>query len=129
MHQVFNYVEVLKWAFPTMRTARLSPTECYLFLYLLHRSNSVFWRELRLSVAHVTNETGIKHSAFFLARKKLQEKGFLLYGKGCQLNFGNFPDNSKEVNCKKKDRQGTPAHDSSHEERLADLEKFFGRKK
>ena len=128
MHQVFNYVEVLKWAFPAMKEKGLSPTERFLFLYLLHRANTAYWRELRLSVATVIAESGLKHSTFFLAKRNLQEKGFLREGKGCLLNYVVFSDSCMEEKNKKKERLGTPARDYSPEERLADLEKFFGKK-
>ena len=110
-HQLYNYVEVLRWAFPILQEKRLSAAERFLFLYLLHRTNATFWKKLYISAEKVAEDTGISRRSLFSYKKRLITLGFLLDEEGWALNFGKFPKKSKVENegIKKYARTGVPA--------------------
>lgn len=116
----FNYIEVLRWAYPTLKELEIRPLSRLLFLYLIHRANLTGWKILSLSPTTVANETGISRSGVMKFRRELIEKRLLCQKSGFNINYSLFPHNHKV-----KDKEGTPAHTSSNTERLRDYN-YFG---
>ena len=116
--QIYNYIEVLRKAFPAMKEKGLSPSERFLFLYLLHRANAAYWKDLRFSFENVSKETGISRRSLFSKKKRLISLGFLIKDEGWKINYDIFNLNS--VHCNGKFRQyfksGIPAAKFSPEE-------------
>jgi hypothetical protein len=59
--------------------AQMTPTEQSLYIYLMHESERYRTRELLRTDAAIFNATGMSSRALCNARKKVQERGLLLY--------------------------------------------------
>ncbi|MBR4573131.1 MAG: hypothetical protein IKO28_06960 [Prevotella sp.] len=96
MDSPFNYVDVLRWAHKELREKGLCPSERFLFLYLIHRTNECFWRQLSLTAKTVAKETGISRTSLFNYKKNLIKKDLLVDDEGFKINLKKFPRN--EIN-------------------------------
>jgi hypothetical protein len=59
--------------------AQMKPTELSLYIVLLHESERYCTRELKRTDAQLGQLSGLSSRSFCNARKKLQERGLLLY--------------------------------------------------
>ena len=77
-----RFFGVPQWLFRAGLWPQMKPTEHDLYICLLHESERCTTRELRRTDAQLSDLSGVSSRAFCNARKKLQERGLILYRRG-----------------------------------------------
>lgn len=78
-----NYIKIINRFWQMRRACRLTSSEADLLYFLIHESNLRQWENpFRCSNKLICATTGINEKTLFVARKNLQEKGFISFEAG-----------------------------------------------